>query len=300
MRDLSFDLVPGEVKQIAPGVRAAVAGNAGLFTFRGTVTYIVGHGKVAIIDPGPDDPAHIAAVLHAVRNETVTHIFVTHTHRDHSCASLPIKAETGAIVMGGGPHRTARPMRDGESNPLDVTADFAFHPDVTLSDRETVNGPEWTIEAVATPGHTANHMAYALKEGNALFSGDHVMAWSTSIVAPPDGLISDYMSSLKRLQDRTESTYFPGHGNVIGNVPVLLRAYIRHRLRLEASITHRLSDKGINIPALVSSIYGKIDRQLSHMLYFSVLAHLDDLVYRGLVVTEGPPTPERQYRLAQA
>jgi glyoxylase-like metal-dependent hydrolase (beta-lactamase superfamily II) len=299
MRDLSFDLVPGEVKQIAPGVRAVVAGNAGLFTFKGTVTYIVGQGQVAIVDPGPDDPAHIAAILSAVRNETATHIFVTHTHRDHSCASLPIKTKTGALVLGGGPHRTARPMGEGEFNPLDDTADFAFRPDVTLSDMEIVSGPQWTIEAVATPGHTANHMAYALKEGNALFSGDHVMAWSASIVAPPDGLISDYMSSLRRLQDRPESTYFPGHGAVIRNVPVLLRAYIRHRQRLEASITQRLSGSGIGIPALVSSIYGNIDSQLANILYFSVLAHLDDLADRGLVVTEGPPTRERQYRLAQ-
>ena len=163
-----------------PGVRRIMANNPGPFTFKGTVSYIIGHGKVAIVDPGPDDEAHIGALLDAVRNETVTHIFVTHTHRDHSPAVPAIKAATGATVYAEGPHRAARLLHIGEHNPLDASADRDFRPDVALKDGEVVAGDGWAIEAVATPGHTANHMAYALKEKNALFAGDHVMAWATS------------------------------------------------------------------------------------------------------------------------
>lgn len=298
MKDLSFDLVAGEVKEIAPGVRAIVAGNEGPFTFKGTVTYIVGQGQVAIIDPGPDEPAHIDAVLEALRNETVTHVFVTHTHRDHSCASGAIKARTGAMVLAEGPHRLAWPLDEGDSNPLDANADFDFRPDFVLRDKDTVTGPGWTIEAVATPGHTPNHMAYALREASALFSGDHVMAWSTSIVAPPDGLLSDYMASLWKLQERDETVYFPGHGNPVRNVPLALRTYIRHRQGIDASICKRLSDGPMTIPALVRAIYGDLDAKLAGALCLSLLAHVEDLMARQNVIAEGPSTMARLYRLA--
>lgn len=298
MKDLSFDLVAGEVKEVAAGVRAVVAANAGPFTFKGTVTYIVGRGRVAIIDPGPDDSAHVAAVLDAVRNETVSHVFVTHTHRDHSCASGAIKAKTGAVVLAEGPHRLAWALGEDDSNPLDATADLDFRPDVSLCETDTVTGPGWTIEAVATPGHTLNHMAYALKELHALFSGDHVMAWSTSIVAPPDGLLSDYMASLRKLQKRSESIYFPGHGNIIRNVPFMLRAYVRHRQAIDASIRQRLSGGAMTIPSLVGAIYGNVDVQFANALCLSLLAHVEDLRSRQVVIGEGPPTMARLYRLA--
>jgi glyoxylase-like metal-dependent hydrolase (beta-lactamase superfamily II) len=296
--DKSFDLVPGEVKDIAPGVRALVAGNAGPFTFKGTMSYIVGQGQVAIVDPGPDDPAHVAALLDAVRNETVTHIFVTHTHRDHSPAMAAVKAATGAKVFAEGPHRLARPLHIGEAHPLDASADLDFRPDVTLADGEIVRGRGWTLEAVATPGHTANHMAYALKEGNALFSGDHVMAWSTSIVAPPDGAMSDYMASLEKLKARGETVYFPGHGNAIKDAPAFVRHYIRHRQGREASILHRLAKGDSDIPTLVRAIYIGIDPRLVKAAGLSVLAHLEDLVARGLVATDGQPSIAGSYRLA--
>ena len=298
--DRSFDLVPGEAKEIAPGVRALVAGNAGPFTFKGTMSYIVGSGEVAIIDPGPDDPAHVAALLAAVRNETVTHIFVTHTHRDHSPAAAAIKAATGAKVFAEGPHRLARPLHIGEAHPLDASADLDFRPDVTLADGEIVRGRGWTLEAVATPGHTANHMAYALKEKNALFSGDHVMGWSTSIVAPPDGAMSDYMASLEKLKARGETIYFPGHGNAIKEAPAFVRHYIRHRQSREASILHRLAKGETDIPTLVRAIYIGIDPRLVKAAALSVLAHLEDLVARGLVATEGQPSIAGSYRLAGA
>src|SRR5262249_7378606 len=160
----------------------------------GTVSYIVGHGQVAVVDPGPLDEAHIAALLDAVRNETVTHIFVTHTHRDHSPAVPRIKAATGAVVLAAGPHRPARPPPPREAPRLDASNDTEFRPDRALADGEIVRGSGWTIEAITTPGHTANHMAFALNEAGLVFSGDHVMAWSTPVVAPPDGSMGDYMA----------------------------------------------------------------------------------------------------------
>src|SRR5262252_4498383 len=188
----TLDLAPDTPQEVAPGVRRILTNNPSPFTFKGTLTYIVGRGKVAIVDPGPDDAAHIAALLDAVRNETVTHIFVTHTHRDHSPAVPKIKAATGARVYAEGPHRPARPLHIGETRRLDTAADTTFAPDVKLADGEVVAGDGWTLEAVTTPGHTANHMAFAFKEANLIFSGDHVMAWSTPVVAPPDGSMGDY------------------------------------------------------------------------------------------------------------
>src|SRR5262245_54373270 len=168
--DKTFSLAPGKPEQVLPGVRRLLCNNPSPFTFKGTVSYIVGEGKVAIIDPGPDDPAHIQALLDAVRGETVTHIFVTHTHRDHSPAVPAVKAATGALVLAEGPHRAARPLNVGEAPRLDASNDTDFRPDRALADGEVVGGYGWTIEAVTTPGHTANHMAYALKERDVLFS----------------------------------------------------------------------------------------------------------------------------------
>ena len=298
--DRSFDFVPGEAKEIAPGVRALAAGNAGPFTFKGTMSYIVGRREVAIIDPGPDDPTHVAALLAAARNETVTHIFVTHTHRDHSPAAAAIKTATGAKVFAEGPHRLARPLHIAEAHPLDASADLDFRPDIVVADGEIVRGRGWTLEAVATPGHTANHMAYALKENNALFSGDHVMGWSTSIVAPPDGAMSDYMASLEKLKARVETIYFPGHGNAIKDAPAFVRHYIRHRQSREASILHRLAKGEADIPTLVRAIYIGIDPRLVKAAGLSVLAHLEDLAARGLVATDGQPSIAGSYRLAGA
>src|SRR6202162_2883227 len=175
----AFDLKPGRAEEVAPGVRAIVANNPGPFTFKGTVSYIIGRGNVAILDPGPDDDAHIAALLDAVRGETVTHIFVTHTHRDHSPAVPKVKAATGAKVFAQGPHRLARPPPLGETRRLDASADIDFRPDVALPDGEVVSGDGWTLEALTTPGHTANHMAFAFPQSDLIFSRDHVMGWSS-------------------------------------------------------------------------------------------------------------------------
>jgi glyoxylase-like metal-dependent hydrolase (beta-lactamase superfamily II) len=298
--DKSFDLPPGKVDEVVPGVRRLLANNPSPFTFKGTVSYIVGRGQVAVIDPGPLDEAHIGALLDAVRDETVTHIFVTHTHRDHSPAVPRIKAATGALVLAQGPHRAARSLHIGEAPRLDASNDTEFKPDRALADGEIVRGSGWTIEAVATPGHTANHMAFAYKEANVLFSGDHVMAWSTPIVAPPDGAMSDYMASLDKLALRSEPIYLPGHGGTVREAPRFVRSYIRHRQAREASILRRLGKGEADIPAIVRASYIGLDPRLIKAAGLSVLAHLEDLVTRGLVVTDGEPALDRRYRLSRS
>jgi len=295
----TFDLVPGRAAEVAPGVRAVVANNPGPFTFTGTVSYIIGRGKVAILDPGPDDERHIAALLDAVRGETVTDIFVTHTHRDHSPAVPRIKAATGATVYAEGPHRSARPLHTGEAGRLDASGDMEFRPDIALADGDVVTGDGWTVEALTTPGHTANHMAYAFREADLIFSGDHVMAWSTSIVAPPDGAMSDYMASLEKLVRRSEPIYLPGHGGPVREAPRFVQSYIRHRQGREASILRRLGKSAADIPSLVRAIYIGLDRRLVGAASLSVLAHLEDLVARGVVATDGAPSIGATYRLAE-
>lgn len=301
MTDIAFDrnfaLKPGVIEEVAPGVRRLLCDNPSPFTFKGTVTYIVGRGHVAIIDPGPDDPRHVAALLDAVRNETVTHIFVTHTHADHSPAAAAVKAATGAVTLGEGPHRSARPLHIGEANRLEASADQDFRPDQALVDGEVVTGNGFAVEAVATPGHTANHVAYALCGTGLLFSGDHVMGWNTSIVAPPDGAMSDYMASLDKLTRRPEQRYLPGHGGEIHEAQSYVHQYIAHRQAREAAILGGLHTGAASIPQLVQAIYVGLDPRLVGAAALSVLAHLEDLVTRGEVATEGPPALTSTYRL---
>src|SRR5215469_7552464 len=291
-------LTPGRVEEVAPGVRRVLCDNPSPFTFKGTVSYIIGRGKVAILDPGPDDDKHIAALLDAVRGETVTHIFVTHTHRDHSPAVPKVKAATGAKVYAEGPHRLARPLHIGETRKLDASADMDFRPDVALADGEVVRGDGWTLEAITTPGHTANHMSFAFKESDLIFAGDHVMGWSTTIVAPPDGAMSDYMASLHKLARRREPLYLSGHGMPIKDAPRFVQHLIRHRQAREASILHRLRKGAADIPTIVKAVYIGLDPRLTGAAALSVLAHLEDMVARGEIATEGPPSITGTYRLA--
>ena len=295
--DRSFDLAPGRPEEVAPGVRRLLADNPGPFTFKGTVSYIVGRGTVAISDPGPDDERHVNALLDAVRGETVTHVFVTHTHRDHSPAAARIKAATGAVTVGEGPHRLARPLHVGEAHRLDASADMDFRPDIVLPDGGSVESAGFRFESIATPGHTANHMAFALHGTGILFCGDHVMAWSTPVVAPPDGAMGDYMESLRKLLARPESTYLPGHGGAIHDAQRFVPYFIRHREAREASILHRLEKGAADIPTLVRAIYIGLDPRLTGAAGLSVLAHLEDLVARGVVATEGVPAINGTYRV---
>lgn len=295
--DKTFDLAPGQVEEVAPGVRRLLCDNPSPFTFKGTVSYIVGRGEVAIIDPGPDDPRHIAALLDAVRNESVKHVFVTHTHVDHSPGAARVKEATGAPTFAEGPHRPARPIHIGEAKRLEASADSDFAPDHPLSDGEVIACKGFAVEAIATPGHTANHMAFALKGTDLLFSGDHVMAWNTSIIAPPDGAMSDYMHSLDKLLHRSERVYLPGHGGVVRDAPDFVRQYIAHRHAREAAILATLHGGEAAIPELVRAIYVGLDPRLEGAAGLSVLAHLEDLVARGFVATDGPPAVASVYRL---
>lgn len=284
----AFDAPAGRVDEVSPLVRRIVAPNPSPFTFTGTCSYIIGRGQVAILDPGPDDPAHVAALLDAVRHETVTHVFVTHTHRDHSPAVPAVVAATGAMTLGEGPHRAARPLAIGEVNPLDASADTDFSPDIRLGEGDTIAGPGWTLTAIETPGHCANHLAFALKEDDLLFSGDHVMAWATSIVAPPDGSMGDYMRSLEKLGKREERIYLPGHGGPVTDAPDFVRAYLTHRMSREAAILRALDREVETIPDLVRGIYIGLDPRLVGAASLTVLAHLEHLVSSGRVVTDSP------------
>jgi len=258
----NFLLKPGVVEEVRPGVRRILCDNPSPFTFSGTVSYILGNGKVAIIDPGPDNEAHATALLDAVRGETVSHILVTHTHRDHSPNTARIKAATGATVYAEGPHRASRPRFESEKHNPESGADRDFRPDVALAHGDVIEGDGFRLEAVATPGHTANHLAFAWPERKLSFVGDHVMGCSTSIVAPPDGSMIDYIASLERLAGREEDLYFSGHGPEIPEAPRYVRFLIRHRRAREASILHRLSKGEADIPTLVRAIYICIDPRL--------------------------------------
>jgi len=294
----NFPLKPGIVEEVRPGVRRVLCDNPSPFTFSGTVSYILGRGKVAIIDPGPDNDAHAAALLEAVTGETVTHIFVTHTHRDHSPNTARIKQATGATVYAEGPHRASRPRYESEKHNPESGADRDFRPDVALGHGDIVEGTGWRLEALATPGHTANHMAFAWPEQKTTFVGDQVMGWSTSIVAPPDGSMVDYLASLDRLTRRDEDLYFSGHGPEIPEGRRDVRHLIRHRQAREASILHRLAKGEADIPTMVRAIYIGIDPRLMTAAGYSVLAHLEDLVARGIVATDGDPVIGGTYRRA--
>jgi hydroxyacylglutathione hydrolase len=298
--DRAFEPHWGVAVPVAPRVRRITAENPGPFTFHGTNTYLVGDGgAVAVIDPGPDDPRHLAAILAALGGADVSHILVTHTHRDHSPGAAALAAATGAPTVGAGPHRPARPPRPDETARLDAGGDSDFVPDVALSDGAVVGGEGFALTAVATPGHTANHLAFALDGGEWLFSGDHVMAWSTSIVAPPDGAMADYMDSLARLAARPEHRYLPGHGGIVADAAAYVAALAGHRRGREQAIRERLAAGDETIPAIVAAVYRGLDPALAGAAGLSVLAHLEDLAERGLVAAEPLPALAARFRPLQ-
>jgi glyoxylase-like metal-dependent hydrolase (beta-lactamase superfamily II) len=280
--------------RLSPLVRRLVAPNASPFTFNGTCTYIIGEGAVAIVDPGPDDDSHLSAMLAAVEGETVETILVTHTHRDHSPGAKRLREATGARVVGA-----ARFVATGDGTAgLDSAHDRDYSPDAVLADGERLQGVGYTVEAVATPGHCSNHLCFALVDEGALLSGDHVMAWSTSVVAPPDGSMRAYMASLDKLRLRAETVYWPGHGGPVVEPKRYLRALIHHRRQREASILAALGEGPQTIPALVAKIYVGIDPSLTRAAGLSTLAHLEDLGERGQVVAAAEDGCETRYRLS--
>jgi len=272
----------GRVERVAPLIRRILAPNPSPFTYTGTQTYLIGEGEVAVIDPGPDLPDHVEALTAALRGERVAAILCTHTHRDHSPASRPLKAATGAPIVG------CAPLSLEDSGPrADESFDSAYDPDRVLADGERLAGEGWTIEAVATPGHTSNHLCLALAEARALFTGDHVMGWSTTVVAPPDGDMADYMASLERLLDRDDRLYYPAHGPAVEDPHGHVRRLIEHRRMRERQIIGHVERGEGRIGAMVAAIYSDIDPRLFPAAGRSVLAHLVDLERRGLVREEG-------------
>ena len=285
----AFDFAYGRRDQVSPLIQRVICDNPGPFTFTGTGTYIVGRpddgATVAVIDPGPLDEDHLTALLKAVEGRTVSQVLVTHTHRDHSPLARPFADRVMAPVLAMRP-----PARQTHaSGPLDEEEDEVFTPDAFLSGAERIAGDGWTMRAMATPGHASNHMAFALKEENALFCGDHVMGWSTTVVAPPDGNMSDYMRSLDAVIAAGFSTLWPTHGAPVTDVAPFLAAYQAHRLEREAQILSRIRAGDGTIAEMVRVLYAAVDRRLWPAASLSVLAHLIKLVGEGRVTTDGPP-----------
>lgn len=280
--DRDFNIESGPAMELSPLVRRVLADNPGPFTFKGTASFIVGHGKVAIIDPGPDSDQHLAALLAAVCGETVTHILVTHSHLDHSPLARRLKAATGATLVGYG--AVARPESSDSGLPrLDASIDADFDPDIKLRHGEAITGQGWTLEGVFTPGHMSNHMSYALPQENTLFCGDHVMAWATSVIAPPDGNMGQYFASLRLLLDRDDALYHPAHGPSRAEPKSLVRAYLVHRKMREDAILARLKAGDRTIAEIVAANYADIDPRLHAAAGLSTLAHIEHLIERGLV-----------------
>jgi glyoxylase-like metal-dependent hydrolase (beta-lactamase superfamily II) len=288
----------GLCESISPLVRRIVAPNAGPVTFTGTCSYIVGRGRVAVIDPGPEIAEHLDRILDAVRGETVTHILVSHTHRDHSPGARLLQAATGARIVGCSAHRAARSLGEGEISVLEASTDRDYAPDEEMREGDAVEGPGWRLTAVETPGHMANHLAFALPEEGTLFSADHVMAWNTTVIAPPDGSMGAFMASLEKLRGRDEALYWPGHGGPVREPHRMLRALIHHRRQREASVLNRIAAGDRTISAMVAAIYVNLKPALLGAAGLSVFAHLEDLVERGIVATDGAPTLQGEYRLA--
>ena len=294
-RDVEFEY--GRVDQLSPLIRRVIANNPSAFTLHGTGTYIVGQGNVAVIDPGPDDPAHVEALLRTLERETVTHIVITHTHRDHSPAAAPLKAATGAPTYGFGPHGSGRPDAEGTGEDVEEGGDSAFDPDHKVRDGDRIEGDGWTLEAVYTPGHTSNHLCYSLVEEDILFPGDHVMGWSTTIVSPPDGDMRRYMDSLHKLAARSDGAYWPTHGPRIDAPQDYVRHLIAHREGRERQILDCLG-RGIGrIPDMVAEMYVDVPQTLHRAAGRSVLSHLIHMVETGRATCEGAPRSESEYAL---
>jgi len=263
-KDLDFEYAIS--KKVLPGIRRIVAPNPSPYTLHGTGTYIVGKNKLAIVDPGPNIPSHIEAIINQTKNEKITHIIVTHTHSDHSPAAKPLSEITGAVVMGYGPHGSS----GGEEG-----ADLNFMPDHFLKDKEIIKGDNWSIECIHTPGHTSNHICYGVIGTNAVFTGDHIMGWSTTLVSPPDGNMKDYFMSLEKMLLREDKYYIPAHGNIIQNPKRFVKALIGHRRMREKQIIKYLNySDPLYIPDLVKNMYPNLDSRLIKAAGWSVLAHL--------------------------
>jgi len=291
VKEMTFNY--GACEKLTPLIRRVISNNPGPFTFHGTGTYIVGHGKVAIIDAGPDIKSHIDALLDILKHETITHLIVTHTHRDHSPATEFLKKVTGAKTYGFGQHGIG--TRTMLNDVVEEGADYNFVPDVLIRDGDILDGPGWKLEAIHTPGHTSNHMCFSLLEESALFSGDHIMGWSTTVVSPPDGDMAAYINSLNLIADRNEETIWPTHGPPILNPTQFVHELIEHRKEREHQILTCLKGGSSNISSIVHKIYSDIDPVLYPAAGRSVLAHLIHMVQRNQVQCNEQPAINSSY-----
>lgn len=292
-----FDAAHGNAVSVAPDIQRITAPNQGPLTFQGTNSYIVGRDSVAVIDPGPDIDSHFQALKAALVGRQVSHILVSHTHKDHSPLARRLADETGALIVAEGPHRSARPLHTGEINPLKESSDTAFQPDILAEDGSVIDGDGWSLRVIHTPGHTANHAVFALENRDIVFSADHVMVWATSIVAPPDGSMSDYMQSLDKMLARDDRLYLPGHGGAVDNPASFVAALKHHRHMREQAVLERLKKGDRHIVDMVKEIYRDTDPRLHAAAGLSLLAHLEDLVARGVVETDGAPAVDGDYAL---
>jgi glyoxylase-like metal-dependent hydrolase (beta-lactamase superfamily II) len=293
VRELEFAY--GRCDQVSPLIRRVIADNPGPFTYLGTGTYIVGRDEVAVIDPGPDDPAHLAAILAATTGERITHIAITHHHADHSPLAGPLQAATGAPIYGCA---VVSPEEDDGGVKMEAGHDLAFRPDVSLCGGGALSGPGWTLEAIPTPGHTSNHLCYALPEENACFTGDHIMGWSTTVITPPDGDMTAYIDSLQRIRARGFATLWPTHGPPIREPDSFLAAYLAHRQERIDQILQALAAGPASIGELVPRLYADVDPRLHPAAARSMLAAILHLVRQGKLATDGAPGAASVYRLA--
>ncbi len=292
-RELKFSY--GQAEQIAPGIRRVIANNPSPFTLYGTGTYILGTGEVAVIDPGPADSEHIQAILNAVEGERISHVLVTHTHMDHSPGCRILKEHCDAPTYAYGPHGAGK-IEQGV--PVEEGGDMEFDPDEQVRHGDIIQGGDWSVECVYTPGHTSNHMCFALRENKVLFTGDHVMGWSTSIISPPDGDMSDYMSSLELLLNRDDEAYWPTHGPIIEEPKAHVQAFIAHRREREAQIFRCLDDGIVNINEMVPAMYKDTPEFMYPAAARSVLAAMQFMVSRGEVTSSHGITLDAQYQRA--
>ncbi len=268
----------GEIVEIAPGLRRLLAPNGNAFTFHGTGTYIVGHGNVAVIDPGPLVDSHVRALLDGLKGEQITHLLITHTHGDHSPAAAPVRQATGASTYGFGPHAAGKKITGVA---MEEGGDTAFKPDVVVRDGDVITGDGFSFECVFTPGHTSNHVCYAWREGRALFSGDHVMGWSTTVIVPPDGDMAEYFASLRKLIARDDAVYYPTHGGPITAPQAFVSALHTHRAARETQIEACLQHGITTLAEMVRIIYSEVDPKLHPAASMSVRAHLTHLRQTG-------------------
>lgn len=295
-KDVTFEY--GVADQVSPLIRRVIAPNPSAFTLHGTGSYIIGHGQVAVIDPGPDDPKHIEAILNAVKGETVSHIVITHTHRDHSPGAALLQAETDAEIWGCGPHGHGRKDKPSAADISEEGADTDYMPDSMANDADTLDTKGWSLQAVHTPGHTSNHTCYLLREENALFSGDHVMGWSTTIVSPPDGDMYRYMQSLRKLMLRSDDHYWPTHGPRIDQPKAFVGELIKHREEREVQIAACLGQEVGRIPDMVKTMYRDVPEHLHSAAARSVLSHLVHMIDTDRAVCEGAPGPDTVFHAA--